>query len=386
MRVARIEQLTWLRGIAAYLVIISHSIRATEVKYSSADEPSYFLPLGLLDLGSYAVALFFVLSGCTLWLSNGHISSGREILAYYVKRILRIWPAFLASMAVYLAFFPVFQHFFISSYTTPASEYLTQDLSIENVFRYIFLIFNITGPSGLLNGAYWSMPVEFQYYLLLPILVISVRLIGHYGPLLIGIALYLAFNYQLINLDRYEVLSLGYTFCGGVLIGYIYERHPTFRFRRIWGLLLLSCCIGIASAIYNNFLPLPPLPWIGTKWNWYGVMAIITVAVALFTDFELHGTRLANFMHSYGEISYSTYLFHNLFVYIAILLIVNLGLWGDSQKLFFTLTFTTIATYYFSIITYKWIERPGISVARHLARRIVGPFKADDPRKLRTSR
>ncbi|CAH1087199.1 acyltransferase family protein [Candidatus Nitrotoga sp. 1052] len=90
----RLEQLTWLRGIAAFLVIVSHSIRATEIKYSSLDEPSYFLPLGLLDLGSYAVALFFVLSGCTLWISNGKMSGLRDIRHYYLKRTFRIWPTF----------------------------------------------------------------------------------------------------------------------------------------------------------------------------------------------------------------------------------------------------------------------------------------------------
>lgn len=104
----RLEQLTWLRGIAAFLVIVSHTIRATEVRYSSTDVPSYFLPLGLLDLGSYAVALFFVLSGCTLWLSNGRMTTGQDILHYYIKRIRRIWPAFMASLVIYLAFIPFF--------------------------------------------------------------------------------------------------------------------------------------------------------------------------------------------------------------------------------------------------------------------------------------
>ena len=40
-----INQLTWLRGIAAFFVIVSHTINATGVKYGPTDQASdsYFL-------------------------------------------------------------------------------------------------------------------------------------------------------------------------------------------------------------------------------------------------------------------------------------------------------------------------------------------------------
>ena len=37
-----LEQLTWLRGLAAFFVIVSHTIRATEVQYSAKDQASDF--------------------------------------------------------------------------------------------------------------------------------------------------------------------------------------------------------------------------------------------------------------------------------------------------------------------------------------------------------
>lgn len=203
--------MTWLRGVVAFLVIVLHSIRATEVKYSSLDEPSYFLTLGLLDLGSYAVALFFVLSGCTLWISNGKMSGLRDIRHYYIKRTFRIWPAFIASLIIYIAFIPLFKHWYSAPVVSPIAQFLNDDYSVSEILSYIFLTFNISGPRGLINGAYWSLPVEFQYYLLLPLLVILIRQVGFIGPIIISIALYLVFSYQLINLNRYEVLNLAYT-------------------------------------------------------------------------------------------------------------------------------------------------------------------------------
>ena len=63
-----LEQLTYLRGIAAFFVLVSHTLRATEVKYNSNDEVGDFVIMSLFDMGSFGVVLFFVLSGFC-WLS-----------------------------------------------------------------------------------------------------------------------------------------------------------------------------------------------------------------------------------------------------------------------------------------------------------------------------
>ena len=85
---AEIESLTWLRGLAALVVVVSHSLRALEVRYHPADELPGLGALNAFDLGSLGVALFFVLSGCTLTLSNSRlsISSGQALTGFYAKR------------------------------------------------------------------------------------------------------------------------------------------------------------------------------------------------------------------------------------------------------------------------------------------------------------
>ena len=49
MNQQHLNSLTYLRAFAAFFVVISHTIRASEVSYSLEDEASYFLPLNLLD-------------------------------------------------------------------------------------------------------------------------------------------------------------------------------------------------------------------------------------------------------------------------------------------------------------------------------------------------
>ena len=110
--VAYIEQLTWLRGIAAFLVIISHSLRATEVRYSETDEASNIPFLYWFDLGGFGVTLFLVLSGCTLYISNSNKINRHSILDFYTKRCFRIWPAFVVSMVFYIGFSFIFSNFY----------------------------------------------------------------------------------------------------------------------------------------------------------------------------------------------------------------------------------------------------------------------------------
>lgn len=94
-----LDVLTWLRAIAAMLVIVTHVKSATYVAYSTNDEPSYSFAISLLDLGAFAVYLFFALSGCTLFISNSqNLKSLSSFGDFFIKRFMRIWPLFAISL------------------------------------------------------------------------------------------------------------------------------------------------------------------------------------------------------------------------------------------------------------------------------------------------
>ncbi|MCL1479000.1 MAG: acyltransferase family protein [Marinobacter sp.] len=92
-----LAQLTWMRGLAAFWVICSHVNRAAEVGYTPQDTASNSVILSIFDLGTLGVALFFTLSGVTLFLSNQKIST-ESPLRFYIKRFFRIWPAYFCSI------------------------------------------------------------------------------------------------------------------------------------------------------------------------------------------------------------------------------------------------------------------------------------------------
>ena len=361
-----VDQLTWLRGIAAFFVIVSHTLRATEVKYASNDEVHSFFLMSFFDLGSFGVVIFFALSGCTLYISSSKKFSHKDILAFYTKRFFRIWPAFVVSLALYIGFGFVFSAFYIEPQNHWIEKQFLNQYTISDVFRYLSFTFNITGPGGLFNNAYWSLPVEFQYYIIFPVIVASLRF-GALGPVFIGILLYLLPKLGIFDFDRNTVFTLAFSFCGGVLVGYVYKRID-FRMHCYMGILVLTILVSVASAIANSYFILPDAPIVSEIKNWYAGLAIIAVFIALVAKIKLQN-KIEIFLKHYGTISYSTYLYHNLFIAIAILLIVRFQIYDSSLRLLFTFVFTLVASYFFATMSYVYIEKTSIAFGRRIIKK-----------------
>lgn len=363
------EPLTWLRAVAAFFVVISHSLRTSENQYSPSDEISHFLPLNLLDLGSFGVCLFFALSGCTLFISSHEkINQFGDFFSFYIKRFMRIWPAFAVSLFIYLVFIEIFRHFYTADKSFWIAQFLNE-YSLQNVFQYLSLTFNIYGPRNLFIGPYWSLPVEFQYYLLLPfaLLLMKIRNFGFLSPLLFSAVLYFLFREPVFQWDRDEVFQMGFTFFGGVFLAN-YHRSKSFRIPFWASITLFLAIILFIGLVRTTIISIPnEIPFISNEWNLYGVVALTCVLLALFTKQPHKNNRFLNYVHKYGEISYSIYLFHMLFIGIAALLVINFEIYGKYQKLFFVLLFSLTGSYIFSKYTYRYIEQPSISLGRRLS-------------------
>ena len=88
----RLPELDILRAFAICLIVLSH-----------------FPPLSTLYIdvsarlwcATFGLALFLFLSGFTLYRSNS-ITSAAEVLLFYKKRIIRIYPLYVLIIAVYV--------------------------------------------------------------------------------------------------------------------------------------------------------------------------------------------------------------------------------------------------------------------------------------------
>lgn len=164
--VKRIPQLDGVRGIAILLVLIWHYIPC---QLFHEPGPTAFYVRTALRLMWSGVDLFFVLSG---FLITGILLDNREASNYfrvfYVRRAARIFPlyflllcSFVCLSATPMATSPSYRWLFENPY--PVWTYAT---FTQNVFMGLG---ENLGASWL--AATWSLAVEEQFYLLVPVLV-----------------------------------------------------------------------------------------------------------------------------------------------------------------------------------------------------------------------
>jgi peptidoglycan/LPS O-acetylase OafA/YrhL len=159
--------LNGLRFIAAMMVIVNH-VEAQLWLFHAPNFVTYpFLPM----FGSMGVTLFFVLSGFLityLLLTEKETFGQIKFGAFYLRRILRIWP--LYYFVVILGFImPNFEFFSPSETLHQIYENLP-----EKVALYAFIMPNVVKelyPMIPYSAQTWSIGVEEQFYIIWPILV-----------------------------------------------------------------------------------------------------------------------------------------------------------------------------------------------------------------------
>jgi len=151
-----------LRFVAATLVLVDHCHPLT-------GRASRAGPFGYESLGGFAVAVFFVISG---FLVAASWQRAPRILTFVVKRVLRIFPAYAAVVAVCalvlgpllsdLAPRAYFQHNQTWSYFRNLT-FFDLRYSLPNVFA--------TNPfPHAVNGSIWTLPIEVTMYIALAVL------------------------------------------------------------------------------------------------------------------------------------------------------------------------------------------------------------------------
>lgn len=361
-KVTHIDSLTWVRGVAAFLVVVSHTFRASQSVYSHIDVKAESIIFRFLDLGDFGVSLFFSLSGCALYLSSGQMAISSGVREFYVKRIARIWPAFFVSILIYL----VLSIFFKMYYSQPRGlwiEFLLKEWSIADLISYLTLTSDLFGPMYTFNNVYWSMPIEFQFYLIFPLLLWLHRVAGLSGVIFVSFALYIIGWLKITPIADHRFFTMAYMFIGGMLCAHYYSAFK-FKFSPRTSLLILIGLLFLVSAMRNNLLPLLPFPILNDKFTWYGCAAIASILVLLKTEGDLIGPGpLHRFLMHYGNISYSTYLYHNVFIAISVLLVIGYDI-TNLHKLSFIFFVTAIGTYLLASISYEYVEKPWIYRAK----------------------
>jgi peptidoglycan/LPS O-acetylase OafA/YrhL len=157
----RIVGLDGIRGLAALYVVLYHIFLRAWPGAAAAGAPFW---AAWLDKGRTAVIIFIALSGFSLAL--GPVRSGwrfPSIMEYARRRAWRILPPYWAALgfSLVMVWFVLAQ----PGWAVPdGKSVVVYGLLLQDIFS-----------TGIPNRAFWSIAIEAQLYILLPLLLLIVR-------------------------------------------------------------------------------------------------------------------------------------------------------------------------------------------------------------------
>lgn len=168
------KSLDGLRGLAALIVFLVH---LNDIYVLPLIRANGFIQNFATILSSYAVMVFFVLSGFVItasalkFLSKDSFSS----LNFFKKRLIRIYPPFIFSLLLAISVGLVIKYFELhgsESYLLDGETYAARKKIVFDVNNYIYNLFMYHGfhpayNAISINGPLWSVSYEWWFYIIL---------------------------------------------------------------------------------------------------------------------------------------------------------------------------------------------------------------------------
>jgi peptidoglycan/LPS O-acetylase OafA/YrhL len=368
-----IPALDGIRGLAMLLVLLYHFKGGLD----SSSLPQHLLKW-FAEFGKTGVDLFFVLSG---FLITGILLESRDadnrFVAYYMRRILRIFPIY------YLSLFVVFLVVPLLFPDSPVRLRPTYE-------RVLFLTYlqnwqgNVQPEWPHLLVHYWSLAVEEQFYLVWPVLIflLSPRKILQIiaGACVFSLALRIAFMVFHAPADIYyrNTLARMDTLLIGAACAFLLRNDAVVhRLRRYaaWLWLLPVVLLFIWRA------PLPMTPARVTLEKTIGFTAIalcyagllVSVVLTMGSKSMLQRFFASRMMRLFGRYSYGTYIWH--------LLVAQLVLKAETSVLhvkvptIVNIPILIAAAIALGMCSYILVERPFLALKRHFEQGASGSEK-----------
>lgn len=370
-------ELTGLRGMAALWVMLFHIRGETGVidyRFNFFDIHLDVAPL--FGMGGLGVYLFFVLSGFLLsmpfirWMTGD--ADYPMLKGYYIRRIARVFPAYYAQLLTLLLVI-----------------YLAGDgfvLSIKNFILHLFMLFHVEPWfAEPLEGVWWTLPTEFGFYLALPLIAAIFKKTGMAWGLISAILLTIFFRYifyfsslevniMIIKTDRNFPVQLS-LFVIGMVSAYLFYQLNKINYRLkplvLWAIFIVGVGGFYGSAKLLEFLAISGCYFSGHysyfMWNSFNALFIGCIvfvsAYRLWICRYLLGNRFCVFL---GTISYSFYLWHFPVMKFAQQYLFITDYDKTTQHLLISLPLTIII----SMLSYQFIEVPGIRLGSKLSKRM----------------
>lgn len=292
------------RAAAVMMVVIGHFVNDSKGMPFIAKEIANSFVL-------YGVPLFFIISGFLLSASFMSIQRTKVSLLptinqFLIKRVLRIYPAYVASLVILSLL-----------YGSDFMDFIAHLFNIHNFFE---------DYNRSINAVYWSLAVEFQWYLIAPLAILLFSKTNykmHIIILLAAISLSAFMRWDIISdffnkqTSMGEVMRLGqdqvyihlFNFFIGIMI-YQWRNiqlniHPLGKFVLLFSLVAIGYYeydIAVQISLYNHEANYQLLAL-------YVSALLLGAVVFVFLDIDIKHNyyKVISFI---SLISYSLYIYH----------------------------------------------------------------------------
>ena len=356
-----------LRGLAALYVFFYH---LTLLPNPDLTVP-YWAKRIVLSGGS-GVALFFVVSAFTLCYSmRARSDEPSQVYAFYTRRVFRILPLFYTWIIISLI---------RDGYLYGIKH------SLGDVLLSTFFVFNlIPGKEAGFVWASWTLGVEMLFYFLFPLVFHFVNNYRRaFAFFLITIVISGAFQYLLVYLHlpderfrqyyQFSFLHQLPVFAAGVLVFHFYE--ALIKDREVdssWGMVFLGMFAFIYAALLGGKLNMliDPVYWQAIA---YGCLLL---GLSIF-PWKFIVNKFTIFL---GLISYSVYLSHTTVItaFRPLYTSIYSREMPTDVKFWLSALITLGTVVLVSYASYRFIEKPGMSLGRSLIRKRSASSHPADP-------
>lgn len=334
-----------LRGLMALWVFVSHLVAIAWLPTGALPAP-----WNTLLNGAHAVDVFIILSGFVI---THLIQTNPQSYGHYIwRRFCRLYPLFffavsLALVGVYAGFTPI--HFDETKTIAHYAVHLT-------MFHGLVPNDWLQNAQGSLLTPAWSVSLEWQFYLVAPFALAlaarSARLAVTLGILcLLAHRVFPSWLGSHYSYDGFLPLKIGFFFLGSI---------------SWFGMQRLLAIRETKTRLLFYAATTAPLLVILSVNHYLGVLVWMAALLPILAGEDRPAARILNAKPwlLLGTWSYSIYLLHELVIHAVIFLFPHLGGGLGVPRLLWLSAISIPATLLFSALTYHFIEKPGMALAR----------------------
>ena len=364
-----LPNLTGVRGLAAVWVLAFHGWQFSNGPALALPFPGLVLDFTpLFKCGYFGVDLFFVLSGFLLSMPFHRAALERRpwpsLKQFWIHRCRRVLPAYWLQLLILTIVLACLGQF---SRITP-----------QILAAHVVLVQNIVPwLVPLLNPVYWSMPVEWDFYAVLPLLALLVARCRWPLALLLALAFVFAFRVlcyrSLTDPAIASVVGFGDVqqlparldqFFAGICAAWIaISKPPSLRAARAWLLAGIGLIVAMAyiAAPREDFLLRLDVPYL------FFHHSITALAFGMLVLGAAGPSRIGTWLFAnlpmtfLGLVSYSLYLWHYPILQVAQFAGVTNGAHAPAWTM--VLGIVVPAILLAAWLSYRYVERPFLRAA-----------------------